>query len=158
MRFTSHGWSCLNTSLAQALNLFRHLPSTSVAVLVVHTGRVSPRQSLYASTMPIADITAADQANLAALMSPDLAAELRRQQVSEPLLCTLSQAGFRTVRKFQMIAHSEQNLEEVSAMFGLDRKVMADFSDICSLKAAWASVRVYQQKEDVVRAETKIWV
>ena len=80
--------------------------------------------------MPIAEIAAEDACNLAALMSPDLAAELRRQQVSEPLLSTLSQAGFRTVRKFQMIAHSEQNLEEVATMFGLDRKVMADFSDI----------------------------
>lgn len=94
--------------------------------------------------MPIAEIAAPDLLNLAALMSPDLAAELRRQQVSEPLLATLSKAGFRTVRKFQMIAHSEQNLEEVAGMFGLDRKVIQDFSDICSLKAAWASVRVYQ--------------
>lgn len=106
--------------------------------------------------MPIAEIAAQDALNLAALMSPDLAAELRRQQVSEPLLATLSKAGFRTVRKFQMIVHSEQNLEEVAGMFGLDRKVMEDFSDICSLKAAWASVRVYQQKEDAVRAETKL--
>ena len=41
-------------------------------------------------------------------------------------------------------------------MFSLDKKVMADFSDICSLKAAWAAVRVFQQKEDAVRAETKL--
>ena len=63
--------------------------------------------------------------------------------MSEQVLCTLSKAGFRIVRKFQMLAHSEQNVEEVAEMFGLDKKVMADFSDICSLKAAWASVRVF---------------
>ena len=83
--------------------------------------------------MPVAEIAAQDAINLAALMSPDLASELRRQQVREQLLCTLSKAGFWTVRKFQMIAHSEQNLEEVSEMFGLYRKIMAEFSDICSL-------------------------
>ena len=55
--------------------------------------------------MPIAEIAAQDVLNLAALMSLDLAAELRRQQVSEPLLATLTKAGFRTVRKFHMIAH-----------------------------------------------------
>ena len=80
--------------------------------------------------MPVAAIPAQDAAGLVALMNPDLALELRRQQVSEPLLATLSRAGFRTVRKFHMIAHSEQNLEEVAEMFGLDRKVIDDFSQI----------------------------
>ena len=82
--------------------------------------------------MPVAEISAQDAANLAALMSPDLASKLRRQEVSEQVLCTLSKAGFCTVRKFQMLAHSEQNVEEVAEMFGLDKKVMTDFSDVCS--------------------------
>ena len=41
-------------------------------------------------------------------------------------------------------------------MFGLNRQNMEEFSMICSLKAAWAAVRAYQQREDATRAETKV--
>lgn len=71
--------------------------------------------------MPVPVLSAADIAAAVVKMHLDLALELGWHDTSETVVAHLATANFCSVRKFQMLRHNEESVEDYCTFLGPDR-------------------------------------